>query len=351
MARSSALVAPGTAIPQLGRLGLSTGADLVYRSLVEFGPQLVGELARTLGMPPRRVREALDELADVGAAHPGRRRHARRANAWLAAEPGVVAAELRARRVDAARARHRLRSELAGLSALGVPLDMARVRVLHGGTRIQARLAELIARERQDHLVLSTEPAFSVESVRAAAPLTRLMCERGVSIRHVGVPAIAGDASGAIADELASGGALYRELPAVPTKLMIFDRTTALVPLNPGDVGRGAFETSEPSTVHALIDVFFNQWEQAREPRTESMDMELNPREEAIVRLLAAGHTDAGVAAELKLSARTIAYTLRGLMDRYGVQNRFQLGLVLGPLAARHVLGPSQTSDTNGDTE
>src|SRR6266498_3731245 len=156
MARSSALVAPGTAIPQLGRLGLSTGADLVYRSLVEFGPQLVGELARTLGMPPRRVREALDELADVGAAHPGRRRHARRANAWLAAEPGVVAAELRARRVDA---------------ALGVPLDMARVRVLHGGTRIQARLAELIARERQDHLVLSTEPAFSVESVRAAAPL------------------------------------------------------------------------------------------------------------------------------------------------------------------------------------
>src|SRR6266540_3758068 len=160
MARSSALVAPGTAIPQLGRLGLSTGADLVYRSLVEFGPQLVGELARTLGMPPRRVREALDELADVGAAHPGRRRHARRANAWLAAEPG-------ARRVDAARARHRLRSELAGLSALGVPLDMARVRVLHGGTRIQARLAELIARERQDHLVLSTEPAFSVESVRA----------------------------------------------------------------------------------------------------------------------------------------------------------------------------------------
>src|SRR6266545_4880720 len=301
MARSSALVAPGTAIPQLGRLGLSTGADLVYRSLVEFGPQLVGELARTLGMPPRRVREALDELA--------------------------------------------------GLSALGVLLDMARVRVLHGGTRIQARLAELIARERQDHLVLSTEPAFSVESVRAAAPLTRLMCERGVSIRHVGVPAIAGDASGAIADELASGGALYRELPAVPTKLMIFDRTTALVPLNPGDVGRGAFETSEPSTVHALIDVFFNQWEQAREPRTESMDMELNPREEAIVRLLAAGHTDAGIAAELKLSARTIAYTLRGLMDRYGVQNRFQLGLVLGPLAARHVLGPSQTSDTNGDTE
>jgi hypothetical protein len=27
---------------------------------------------------------------------------------------------------------------------------------------------------------------------------------------------------------------------------------------------------------------------------------------------------------------RTIAYTMRGLMDRHGVANRFQLGLVLG---------------------
>lgn len=60
--------------------------------------------------------------------------------------------------------------------------------------------------------------------------------------------------------------------------------------------------------------------------------MELNDRERAIIALLAAGHTDSSAADQLGLSLRTVAYTIRGLMDRYGVQNRFQLGLVVGAM-------------------
>jgi DNA-binding CsgD family transcriptional regulator len=66
----------------------------------------------------------------------------------------------------------------------------------------------------------------------------------------------------------------------------------------------------------------------------------LSERETAIIQLLAAGHTDAATAAQLGLSVRTVAYTLRGLMDRYQVQNRFQLGLVLGAVAAEYVPDP-----------
>lgn len=58
--------------------------------------------------------------------------------------------------------------------------------------------------------------------------------------------------------------------------------------------------------------------------------MKLTERELAIVTMLAAGHTDASTAHQLGISSRTIAYTMRGLMDRCGVQNRFQLGLILG---------------------
>nr|BFE70522.1 hypothetical protein GCM10020092_038230 [Actinoplanes digitatis] len=36
------------------------------------------------------------------------------------------------------------------------------------------------------------------------------------------------------------------------------------------------------------------------------------------------------MAAELGLSRRTVSYTLRAVMDRLGVENRFQLALVLG---------------------
>lgn len=58
--------------------------------------------------------------------------------------------------------------------------------------------------------------------------------------------------------------------------------------------------------------------------------MQLTDRERAIIALLGTGDTDAAVAVTLGLSVRTIAYTVKELMERHGVRSRFQLGLVLG---------------------
>jgi DNA-binding NarL/FixJ family response regulator len=60
----------------------------------------------------------------------------------------------------------------------------------------------------------------------------------------------------------------------------------------------------------------------------------LTPREQRIVLLLAAGRSEEATAAELGLSRRTVAYALRALMNRLGVDNRFQLGLALGNVHA-----------------
>jgi DNA-binding CsgD family transcriptional regulator len=75
--------------------------------------------------------------------------------------------------------------------------------------------------------------------------------------------------------------------------------------------------------------------------------MELSHRERAIVALLAAGHTDASTAQLLGISSRTIAYTLRALMDRVGVQNRFQLGLALGAFEAETVPADEEGEQTS----
>jgi DNA-binding CsgD family transcriptional regulator len=56
----------------------------------------------------------------------------------------------------------------------------------------------------------------------------------------------------------------------------------------------------------------------------------LTTRENAIIALLAAGHSEEATATELGISRRTVIYALRGLMDRIGVDNRFQLALILG---------------------
>jgi DNA-binding NarL/FixJ family response regulator len=72
--------------------------------------------------------------------------------------------------------------------------------------------------------------------------------------------------------------------------------------------------------------------------RQEVHTVVLTHRERAIVELLALGASEEAAAAALGLSRRTVVYTLRALMDRLGVANRFQLALVLG--AARAVPVP-----------
>jgi DNA-binding NarL/FixJ family response regulator len=68
----------------------------------------------------------------------------------------------------------------------------------------------------------------------------------------------------------------------------------------------------------------------------------LSDRERDLIRLLALGHTDLTAARNLRISARSVTNVLRVLMDRLGVENRFQLGLTLG--AMRIAVPPSLDS-------
>jgi DNA-binding CsgD family transcriptional regulator/sugar-specific transcriptional regulator TrmB len=329
----------------LTKWGLSPEADLVYRALAEYGPQLVGELSRSLGVPARRIRIALEELAGVGAAHPGRRHgQARRvgeARVWSGAATERVVSELRTRHVELVRARYQLSRHL-GLADL-VDADLSApgaVRPLYG-LRIRARLGELIALATHEHLSMSPEPSFDAAQVRAAAPTDRALAARGLDMLALGVPPAAEDATGALHNELLAGGMRYREVPTLPAKLLIFDRTTAILPIDPADSMKGAIEVTAPSAVAGLVAFFLRWWEEAPAPQSGVRPtMKLTPREQAIVSMLAAGHTDASTAHQLGISSRTIAYTLRGLMDRYGVQNRFQLGLMLGAYAGDQIPPP-----------
>jgi LuxR family transcriptional regulator, transcriptional regulator of spore coat protein len=61
-------------------------------------------------------------------------------------------------------------------------------------------------------------------------------------------------------------------------------------------------------------------------------DITLTERERELIGLLARGHTDLSAAAQMRISARSITKIMRSLMDRLGVQNRFQLGLALGAI-------------------
>ncbi|GAA2387372.1 hypothetical protein Cme02nite_22000 [Catellatospora methionotrophica] len=331
-------------VPSLLKWGVSPHADLVYRTLITFGPWSVEHISRSLEMKPRLVRSALDELIALGAAAPVHRSSHERAEddrVWSSREPAQVVSLLQDRHHHTALARHRLRQRLTRMTYPDIITDLARLpagaaRPLDGLTRTVDRLMELAAAERHEHMGMNPEPAFSSSALKTAAPAERKMLARGISILSLGVPASTEDESEVHDTELRFHGMQYRELPQVPGKMIIFDRTTALVPQNPSDRTRGMWEVVAPGIVAELTALFLQQWARARDPgRDWSPPAHLTPRESTILALLARGYTDTALAARLDISMRTIAYTLSALMDRYHVSNRFQLGLRLGAEAAR----------------
>jgi DNA-binding CsgD family transcriptional regulator len=337
------LVAPRTVVPDLKPWGVTPMADLVFRMLTEFGANPDTQVGRSLGLPTPAVRAALDELSALDAVHccdnaPGCGTAGR---TWRAAAPATVLAVLRRRSNDRVRAQYHLRRHL---QRLGSPADLVdqrellhpdAVRTLSGGARVRERLTELVHGGRTEHLSMHPEPAFDLATVRAAAPLNHALLARGMAVLSLGIPAGIGDCTEPHARELEAAGMRYRELPELPIKLMIFDRSTAVIPIEPSAPGRGGLEIRAPSAVARLVDLFLHRFGQARPPRRGwQLPMTLTPRERAIITLLTTGQTDSDVSAQLGISVRTIAYTLRDLMSRLGVQNRFQLGLVLGAQSA-----------------
>jgi DNA-binding CsgD family transcriptional regulator len=205
------------------------------------------------------------------------------------------------------------------------------------------RVTQLAAVERHEHLAINNEPVLSTESLSAAKPVDRGLAGRGVAVRvidrHQDSPL---STVGPVPRDL------YRQVAAPPMKLMVFDRKVALFPADPLDLERGYVEVAEGGFVSALCTLFERLWAEGRDPYPQGVvPIDLSPRESALLGLLALGHTDQSAADELGLSPRTVAYTMRALMDRVGVQNRFQLALVLGATGAVRP-DPRHPTEENG---
>lgn len=339
----------GAALPSLVRWGVSADADLVYRTLVTFGPQARRGLGTELSMPLRRIDDALAELRAAGAVTVvvGEPAAARRAHIWAAAPPDVAIAALRIRRLRLVDQRalaesHRrvVRSLRAQLGALALPLSAPalgglldqQIRYLPSRESTRARYAELLP-GRRETLTINPEQVFDAESARTGAEFDRRLIAQGTRMRILGVPPA--DRDMLDPEETHHPSYQTRESLQVPLKLIVLDRAVALLPADPISIERGYVEIGHPGVVRALADLFERRWADAADPQVGAVTpIVLTGRERALVDLLALGHTDNTAAAHLRISPRSVTNALRSLMDRLGVDNRFQLGLALGAMRA-----------------
>jgi DNA-binding CsgD family transcriptional regulator len=316
----------------LTRWGATPDADLVYRTLLTLGRTGASELARSLGMTRRRVETALAELRVLQAVT-DRPADSRGQLSWSPAPPDRVVADLRQRRyrsvLSANGSRGTAQSAYGVLADVGVTELGPGLRHLPNRAAARERMATLVASAREDHLSMNPEPVFDTEATAAAAPMDQALIDRGIDVRVLG----------AHADDGACGpdpcGLAYRWTSRVPMKLIVIDHRVAVFPVDPRNYERGYLEITHVPVVQSLVGVFEQTWATAWDPGERLMpEISLSEREQALIALLVAGHTDATAARELRVSERSISTIMRSLMDRFGVDNRFQLGIALGTLRA-----------------
>ena len=332
-------------IPQLTRWGVTADADLVYRALRLLGPRGKTALSQELGLSHGRVTAALEELAALDGARPGAglepaaggsgRRPGHRCS-W----PGCDS------RPPYRRARIACSATCTRSTVLTCPrCTPAASRHWPNRAVTRCRIARLVAAEQHEHLAVNTEEVFSSESWAAAMPLDRSLLDRGLRVRVLSRPPNDHDQGLPPARASTDAEGRFRQLADLPLKLIVFDRRIALVPADPLNFDAGFVEIAHPPAVQALCALFHRLWSRGRDPFRQGVrPIDLTPRERALVSLLAAGHTDVTAAAQLNLSVRTVAYTLRALMDRLGVENRFQLALLLGAAGAAPLPGTEEPS-------
>jgi DNA-binding CsgD family transcriptional regulator len=122
-------------------------------------------------------------------------------------------------------------------------------------------------------------------------------------------------------------GAEVRTAPVIPMRLIMIDRTTAVVVQpHPHEL----FLIRETGILFPLNEYCELVWASAE--RFEAVEREAEPdalptsQELALLRLLAAGSIDEAAAKKLGISVRTVRRMMADLMERLGATSRFEAG-------------------------
>ncbi|MHA6761540.1 LuxR C-terminal-related transcriptional regulator [Streptacidiphilus sp. PAMC 29251] len=121
-----------------------------------------------------------------------------------------------------------------------------------------------------------------------------------------------------------------RTAPILPQRLVILDRTSALVPIDPSEGRNGALHVTEPGIVAALVTLFEQAWSTAvplGAARSQDPETGLTDTERELLRLLGGGLTDDTAGQRLGLSTRTVRRHMASVMERLNASSRFEAGI------------------------
>lgn len=313
----------------LGAIGLDEAHESAYRALVSVGAADVPDLARRLTIGEYDTERALRRLERHGLAAQSSARPGR----WVAAPPGVALGALLTQQ------RHELeKAELAAAllaeeyrATAAEPAVHDLVEVVIGAAAVTQRFLQLQLGATDEVCALVTGTPVAVTGMENDAE--EQAADRGVRYRVVLERAVLDQPDGIT--ELTA--ALNRDeqvrvVDKVPTKLVVADRTLAMVPLTSHTAEPAALVVHASGLLELLSGLFESIWRDALPLCLgPSGPIEQNPdgpdaTDLEVLSLLLAGLTDASVAKQLDLGLRTVQRRVKRLMELTGVTTRLQLG-------------------------
>ena len=121
-------------------------------------------------------------------------------------------------------------------------------------------------------------------------------------------------------------GEEYRTMVDPPLTLIVYDDTTAVIPVDHGDVSRGALFLRSPSLIHPMTKLFDLCWATADLVVVEPV-AGLDERDRVLLSLLANGLNDEAIARQTHRGLRTVRRDIARLMDDLGARSRFEAGV------------------------
>ncbi|MEV7416142.1 helix-turn-helix transcriptional regulator [Streptomyces sp. NPDC089919] len=313
-------------------LGLEELDQTVYEEMLARPELGLAELAGRLGVEPDRIRDCLDRLfalrlVQASFETPGR---------FTVVDPVLGMQRLLEQQHEELVRRHRqaaghqqaLVRILAGGGAGGRPAEG--VERLTGLDAVQRRLERLALEARTEVLTFMPGGPQSAAALEAAERNDALVLARGVAVRTIGLDLVREDpATLRYSRALVAGGGAFRTVAALPTRMVLVDRTHALVPIDPADTRQGALCLSAPGMIAPLVALFEREWGAAVPLGADPSEAGYVPTEQerSLLSLLAQGHTDESAAGQLHISARTARRIMASLIERLGARSRFEAGL------------------------
>ncbi|MFD7236374.1 helix-turn-helix transcriptional regulator [Streptomyces syringium] len=248
----------------LAVFGITAMEESLYRHFLRNPDTAPDDIHLRLHVEQDQAQEAVTRLSDLGVLRRTERGTIAPADPEVAVDRLTEArmAELYRQLQEVTRSRAVIADLRAEQGARTLPPQG--VERMENVAEIRDRIDDLAFFAREE--ILSVEPyaALTPANIEHARPLDRRCLRRGVRVRSVVLKeALTDPLTVRYLLELAAQGAEIRVADDISERILVYDRRTALVPVDPADTSRGALVAQEEGLVANILALFEKIWNES----------------------------------------------------------------------------------------